>query len=302
MRGDDPFLAGRVTPCAPSLVFAAGRGLPALPKLEIEPPAEMRYCWSVTRRRQNKNSAFTLIELLVVIGIIGILAALVLAAVSQAKGTAQRIQCVNNVRQLGVGLQNCLADNHAYPLSVGYNNNDAWIHQLTSVGLGANWIYQLETKGLGILKPTADSIKTGVWHCPAEPYPCLSYGYNEFGFSLNFTNGLGLLGHYWINSSNIIVTHAPIGESEVAVPSDMMAIGETLVPNGTSFFRASKNYPTWVATNDHASPLHQGKANVAFCDGHVESPTLQFLFEDTSDAALVHWNRDHLPHREALSP
>ncbi|MEI7534554.1 MAG: H-X9-DG-CTERM domain-containing protein [Verrucomicrobiae bacterium] len=44
------------------------------------------------------------------------------------------------------------------------------------------------------------------------------------------------------------------------------------------------------------------KANMVFCDGHVESPTLQFLFEDTRDAALVRWNRDHLPHREKLSP
>jgi hypothetical protein len=39
---------------------------------------------------------------------------------------------------------------------------------------------------------------------------------------------------------------------------------------------------------------------VAFCDGHVESPTLQFLFADTSDAALSRWNRDHQPHRERL--
>ena len=39
---------------------------------------------------------------------------------------------------------------------------------------------------------------------------------------------------------------------------------------------------------------------VVFCDGYVESPTLQFLFEDTSDAALARWNRDHLPHREKL--
>jgi prepilin-type processing-associated H-X9-DG protein len=46
----------------------------------------------------------------------------------------------------------------------------------------------------------------------------------------------------------------------------------------------------------------QSKANVVFRDGHVESPTLQFLFEDTSDAALARWNRDHLPHREKLSP
>jgi prepilin-type processing-associated H-X9-DG protein len=47
---------------------------------------------------------------------------------------------------------------------------------------------------------------------------------------------------------------------------------------------------------------HQGKANVVFCDGHVESPMLPFLFADTSDAALSRWNRDHLPHREKLSP
>jgi prepilin-type processing-associated H-X9-DG protein len=47
---------------------------------------------------------------------------------------------------------------------------------------------------------------------------------------------------------------------------------------------------------------HQGRANVVFCDGHVESPTLQFLFADTSDEALSRWNRDHLPHREKLAP
>ena len=33
--------------------------------------------------------------------------------------------------------------------------------------------------------------------------------------------------------------------------------------------------------------LADGQANVVFCDGHVESPTLQFLFADTSDAALA---------------
>ncbi len=47
---------------------------------------------------------------------------------------------------------------------------------------------------------------------------------------------------------------------------------------------------------------HQGKANVLFCDGHVESPTLKFLYADTSDEALSRWNRDHLPPREKLSP
>ena len=60
----------------------------------------------------------------------------------------------------------------------------------------------------------------------------------------------------------------------------------------------------YTGFQDATSPKarHLAKANVVFCDGHVESPTLKSLFEDTTDAALVRWNRDHLPHRELLQP
>ena len=78
----------------------------------------------------------------------------------------------------------------------------------------------------------------------------------------------------------------------------MMAIGEHFfADNVVTFMRENLTY---LDKNGRASSRHQGKANVVFCDGHVESPTLKFLFADTSDEALRRWNRDHLPHREKL--
>jgi prepilin-type processing-associated H-X9-DG protein len=43
---------------------------------------------------------------------------------------------------------------------------------------------------------------------------------------------------------------------------------------------------------------HNGRANVGFCDGHVENLPFKPLFLDTSDAALSRWNIDHQPHRK----
>ena len=223
------------------------------------------------------RDGFTLIELLVVIAIVGILAALLLTAVSLAKGRAQRIQCVGNLHQLGLGLQTILADDHAYPLYAD---------------LHGSWMDQLAQKGLNDNRPMKDFILTGVWRCPTarwlkvdNAYP-VCYGYNASGV-VSDTNEDFILGLGGTTSSQ-----TPVADSGVMTPSDMIAMGDVFYKNIDLLHS--------LDLNEIVLQRHQGKANVVFCDGHVESPRLNFLFEDTSDEALRRWNRDHQPHKELL--
>ena len=116
--------------------------------------------------------AFTLIELLVVIAIIAILAALLLPALAGAKARAQRLSCMNQMRQLGLGFPMFAGDHNDMLPPAGWANQSHTIRWASYINqyIGGN-ASQEDLEAGGMLQGDAPVILA----CPADRFPKCSW-------------------------------------------------------------------------------------------------------------------------------
>jgi prepilin-type N-terminal cleavage/methylation domain-containing protein len=248
-------------------------------------PSREQLCKSVTPVcAVNRKPGFTLIELLVVIAIIAILAGLLLPALSKAKSKAERISCLNNLRQVSIFMQLYTDENReTFPAHRNQNEADDHTKALT------NWW------GTAIIGYSRG--QSNLFHCPTLKGKIVTYGQTwQWNFDCDNVgygyNGF-FLGHHPYTAGSMTVAGIAFSfdvqfkRTSVVRPSDNLMIGDKNPVPG-DFWASSLWWPNACMDSNPANSTssqregidpvrHLGTGVVVFVDGHSEARKNQFI-------------------------
>jgi prepilin-type N-terminal cleavage/methylation domain-containing protein/prepilin-type processing-associated H-X9-DG protein len=278
-------------------------------KIQVQCECKLCLMAMIMNDCKNKNSArggFTLIELLVVIAIIAILAAMLLPALAAAKKKAQQIACLNNQKQLGLGMMLYLTDSGDQFPGAGSNaqgfHTEDWIYwrapfnntpsgQVSQPLAKSQIVSQLHTANSTNLFrcPMADGLNADVeqntYHKLVSPYVFpygYSYSFNNYnaGNAATSTHGMGLNWeptpiHFKSTSVRSPSNKIMLAEEPCTIdnPNDNPMVGNQSAATILAQGWVDDGYwapETAYGTGNVLTKRHSGRANVAYADGHSE--------------------------------